>query len=129
MGCIDFYPLDQTLPTSGVTHPTPMDTLFWIKEKSDEYQDIIGTLRYEKPLFIYIKWDANNNITGHIWALANLNRSVSKKELERQQTRVTIFFYSCKNRPKHIVFQPNFISFQVQLLIGGDQRKNGNPAD
>ena len=28
VGCIDFYPLDQTLPTSGVTHPTPMDTLF-----------------------------------------------------------------------------------------------------
>ena len=37
---------------------------FYLNYDIDRYQEIIGTLRYEKPIYIDVYWDANNVLTG-----------------------------------------------------------------
>jgi hypothetical protein len=61
VGLMDFFLKDQ-VPTSTFN---PTNSFWSLNMDIDRYPAIIGTLRYEKPLFVYITWDANNNLT---WA-------------------------------------------------------------
>ena len=41
------------------------NVLFWAvldKSEIDRYQEIIETLRYEKPIYLHVSWDVNNVI-------------------------------------------------------------------
>jgi hypothetical protein len=57
VGLIDFYPKGQ-VPASRMDQNT-----FILNYEVDRYQEIIETLRYEKPIHVNVTWDANNIIT------------------------------------------------------------------
>ena len=56
VGSIRFYQRDQ-LPQSKV-----IGSNFYLHFEFDRYQEIIETLRYEKPLSVFIAWDDNDII-------------------------------------------------------------------
>jgi hypothetical protein len=60
VGQIRFYgdrvPL-SAYDTSGIV------PYFYLNYKIDRYQEIIETLRYEKPIFVSISWDVEGKIT------------------------------------------------------------------
>jgi hypothetical protein len=57
-GVIGFYPKGQ-VPQS---RNTPSGQ-FVLNYEIDRFHEIITTLRYEKPIFVNLTWDANNFIT------------------------------------------------------------------
>ncbi|VVB71522.1 Uncharacterised protein [uncultured archaeon] len=62
VGYIGFWPDDpeDIFPKSKVETVSPFKfSLFYYFAR---YQDIIDTLRYEKPITVSISWDADNNI-------------------------------------------------------------------
>jgi len=62
-GYIGFWPKDpdDIIPPSRIESTSPFKfSLFY---ELDRYQEIIDTLRYEKPVQLAIGWDANNIIT------------------------------------------------------------------
>ena len=60
VGYIRFFPKGQA-PQSLVS--SPPDSKFFLFYEIERYQEIIDTLRYEKPLRGYVAWDANNMVT------------------------------------------------------------------
>jgi hypothetical protein len=57
VGLIDFYPKGQ-VPASKMEL-----NRFILNYEIDRYQEIIETLRYEKPIYVHASFDANNIIT------------------------------------------------------------------
>lgn len=65
LGTITFWPRGQ-VPQSRV-NPSGQ---FFLNYEIDRYPEIISTLRYEKPISVYVVWDANNFVTqGHVSAV------------------------------------------------------------
>jgi hypothetical protein len=58
VGLIGFYPKGQ-VPVSRMVQVD----YFELNYEIDRYQGIIDVFRYEKPIYIYITWDAKNIIT------------------------------------------------------------------
>ena len=58
VGTLRFYPRGK-VPRSVLKNPPLFDLNFDI----ERYQEIIETLRYEKPIKVYVEWDANNTVT------------------------------------------------------------------
>jgi len=77
LGYIAFFPKDQVPESTVVSGPFSFS--FSLAYEIDRYQDVIETLRYEKPICVFIWWDANNVITeGYVATYQEL--SMSKKE-------------------------------------------------
>jgi hypothetical protein len=57
-GQICFYPKGQVLAST-----VSSTGFFSLGYEIDRFHDIITTLRYEKPIYIILFWDANNVIT------------------------------------------------------------------
>ena len=57
VGSISFYPKGQ-VPASKVDSTLK----FTLNYEIDRYQDIIETLRYEKPIGIFVNWNLETNI-------------------------------------------------------------------
>ena len=74
VGRVSFIPRDQ-VPDSNVI-PSPF--YFYLNFESDKYQDIIETLRNEKPVYVSVYWDSNNIIT-------NGSVSTSKEPIGEQE--------------------------------------------
>jgi hypothetical protein len=63
-GIISFYPKGQ-VPASNVVIKILGGKLFdlvffYLNCEIDRYQEIIETIRYEKPVYAHVYWDANN---------------------------------------------------------------------
>jgi hypothetical protein len=56
VGIILFFPKGQ------VSNSYISESWFKLSFEIDRYQEIIETLRYEKPIIVYFSWDSNNNI-------------------------------------------------------------------
>jgi hypothetical protein len=61
VGQISFLPKDEALPASRVS--AAPNSYFYLYCYIDRYQEIIETLRYEKPIRVSVYWDDEDHVT------------------------------------------------------------------
>jgi hypothetical protein len=70
IGDIDFYRKGE-VPVSKILVNNEKRFVFHLYCEIDRFQDIITTLRYEKPLDIFLSWDSNNNVIDAVISTAH----------------------------------------------------------
>jgi hypothetical protein len=70
IGNIDFYRKGEA-PVSKIILNNEKRFQFHLCCEIDRFQDIISTLRYEKPLDIFLGWDSNNDVVDAVISTAH----------------------------------------------------------
>jgi len=63
VGDIGFYPRGQVPGSDWIGSDSTIVRTFRLNYEIDRYPDIIETLRYEKPVFLYLSWNVEGSFT------------------------------------------------------------------